>query len=317
MYRARNPVLLILFNRPEQTAKVFDTLRKVQPERLYLAADAPRLNRAGEAQKCEAVLNIFSTVDWPCEVYRRVLDTNVGCDVNVTSGVDWFFENEETGVVLEDDCVPNESFFRYCDELLEKYKDNDRVMWINGFNNGYNSGEPSPSYFYSIYALSWGWASWRRAWRCFRDGGRNLLANGTSETIWPEYIKKSYMARLFWRYSFKYGRVTRAWDFRWLNCIWANGGLACTPSKNLISNIGYGVEGVHGGSRNDPRGNLPTVELQEDLVGPSDVTSSAPLDAYLSKTFYRIGIYTVIKTYVASQSPYVRKLIRRIRGKSY
>ena len=317
MYVTSSPVLLIVFNRPDQTAKVFNALRKVKPKRIYLSADGPRLCRFGETEKCEAVLNIFSAPDWPCEVHRKVHSTNIGCDANVLSGVNWFFENEEFGVVLEDDCVPNESFFRFCDKLLERYRNDNRIMWINGFNNGYCSEDVSSSYFYSSYALSSGWASWRRAWSYFRSDSHIFARNDGVSTFFPEHIKASYLTWLFWRYAFKYAKVSRAWDFEWLHSLWMQGGFACTPAKNLISNIGYGVDAYHGGSHNDPRGNLPTEELQGKFIFPPEQVPSVSLDIYLGRTFYRIGIYTIVKLFVASNFPRLRIFIRRIRNKSY
>lgn len=317
MYKTSSPVLLILFNRPEQSAKVYEAIRKVQPRKLYLAIDAPRHGRDGEAQKCELVLNIFTNIDWPCEVYRKIQKQNIGCDVNVVTAVDWLFENEESGIVLEDDCIPNESFFRYCDELLKRYEHNKRIMWINGSNNGYACKKNDPSYMYSIYAQSWGWATWRRAWNIFQGESRVSLVDGISKTLLKRYIKESYLTRVFWLNSFRYGYVTRAWDFKWLYNVWKNDGLACTPSKNLVSNIGFGIESYHGWSHNDARGHLPTEELHWDLTRPNVMEPSALLDAYISKTFYRVSVYTIIKTYIASRFPFIRKAIRMVRNKSH
>ena len=315
MYKARNPVLVIVFNRPEQTARIAEVLRRVSPPRVYVAADGPRAGRAGESDKCSAVLDVFASMNEQSQLFYKIHTTNVGCDSNVVSGVNWFFEREDCGIVLEDDCIPNDSFFEYCDSLLEKYQYNNRVMWINGYNMGYKNNELEGSYVCSSYALSSGWASWRRAWSSFR-AVENMNTLASSADVLPTHLRVSRLTRFFWRYAFEYARVTRAWDFQWLFAMWKSGGVACTPLTNLVTNVGFGIPGYHGGRYDDPRGHVPTSKLEAPLVDPHEVVPCVPLDDFLSREFYRISIKNIIKLYVASRFPVLRRFARLVRGKN-
>lgn len=161
------PVLFVVFNRPETTSRVFNSIRNARPARLYVAADGPRAMREGEAQRCVEVRRIASAVDWPCEVRTLFRDENIGCRRSVSGAISWFFEHEPEGIILEDDCLPDASFFSYCATLLERYRIEPRVMAITGNNFQPSMEGYSASYYYSIYNHVWGWASWRRAWALY------------------------------------------------------------------------------------------------------------------------------------------------------
>ena len=174
------PVLFLIFNRPDTTQLVFDAIRQAKPSQLYVAADGPRENKPGETEKCEQTRRIIGTVDWDCEVATLFRENNLGCKQAVSSAIDWFFSNAEEGIILEDDCFPSHSFFIYCQELLEYYRYDTRIMQICGLNvlrewnrNGYG-------YYYSNYGPVWGWASWRRAWKYY----------DVHMELWPEIREK-------------------------------------------------------------------------------------------------------------------------------
>jgi hypothetical protein len=170
------PVLFLIFNRPEMTTRVMDAIRGARPQRLYVAADGPR-GRPDEVEQCDKARQIATAADWPCQVYTLFRNENLGCRRAVSSGIDWFFEHEEEGIILEDDCVPSADFFRFCSELLARFKSEKRVMAICGSCYTKSTFDMPESYYFSYYPDMWGWATWRRAWRLYdRDLSR-----------WPEF----------------------------------------------------------------------------------------------------------------------------------
>ena len=177
--------MLFLFARPDTSARVLDAIRRVRPERLLVVADAPRDEVPGEAERCEATRALLDAVDWDCEVLTNFAEQHLGQTERIESGLDWAFELCEEAIVLEDDTVPDPSFFRFCDELLERHRDDERVLSIGG--NGFQFDGPASedSYCFSRYPKTWGWATWRRAWARprARDGrlaraARQRLARG-------------------------------------------------------------------------------------------------------------------------------------------
>lgn len=234
------PILMIVFNRLETTRQVFERVRSVKPRKLYIAADGPRKGKSGESIQCEEVRAIFKDIDWECEVKTLFQEENLGCHTAVPCGISWFFEQEEMGIVLEDDCLPNETFFEFCKELLLKYKDDERVMMISGDNFLPGKTFSESSYWFSKYAFIWGWASWRRAWQKFDDKMESF----------PEFKKEKrirdvfgdFIQQYFWSISFenKYRGLTEGWDAKWIYSVVQNNGLCITPEKNLVTNIGFG-----------------------------------------------------------------------------
>ena len=164
-YNLRTPVALLIFNRPDTTERVFNAVAKARPSKLLVVADGPRDSRPGEAARCEQTRAIIKRVDWDCEVITNFADRNMGCKLRVSSGIDWIFEQVEEAIILEDDCLPDPSFFRFCDEMLERYRDNERVGMVSGGNLQFGRHRGTGSYYFSKYTHIWGWASWRRAWK--------------------------------------------------------------------------------------------------------------------------------------------------------
>ena len=163
------PVLFLIFNRPETTIQVFSAIKKAQPNRLYIAADGPRPEYPDEVNHCKIARTIATNVDWDCEVKTLFRDQNLGCRLAVSQAIDWFFEQEPEGIILEDDCLPNQSFFWFCKELLEKYRNETRIMHIGGTNFQFGKNRTNYSYYFSRYAHIWGWASWRREWKYYDE----------------------------------------------------------------------------------------------------------------------------------------------------
>lgn len=237
------PVLFMVFNRPDTTAKVFAKIRQARPPRLYVAADGPRPGRDGEAERCKSVREITEEVDWPCEIHRLYRDENLGCKKAISSAISWFFEHEEEGIILEDDCIPDLSFFPYCQAMLERYRDEERVMMVGGSDLSLRNKESGSSYYFTSYFPIWGWATWRRAWKLY----------DITMSAWPDFkrrrgVRKAVKNRAMARsledcFDRTYHGDIDTWDFQWVLTGLLNGGLSVCPDRNLISNIGY--EGAH------------------------------------------------------------------------
>ena len=260
-FEARDPlntaVLFLVFNRPEVTAQVFQAIRQAKPPRLYIAADGPRADKPGESERCAEVRRIATAVDWPCEVKTLFRDKNLGCKIGVSSGINWFFENEEEGIILEDDCLPSQSFFWFCQELLDKYRDDKRIGQICGsaFVAEALSSSRTSSYILSKYGPIWGWASWQRAWAHY---DADLLS-------WPLMKDLTCMnsayddadeieARLILGEKL-YRNEIDTWDYQWGFAKNYQSALSIVPTGNMVENIGFGPEATHTKTGNSPTQN--------------------------------------------------------------
>jgi hypothetical protein len=267
------PVALIVFNRPDLTKQVFDEVRRARPSKLLLIADGPRATRPTDAEKCAETRAIVERVDWPCEVLKNYSDVNLGCGLRESSGMIWIFEQVEEAIILEDDTWPHPSFFPFCEAMLDKYRDDERVMHISGDN--WLVGGESPlheSYLFSRYCLSWGWASWRRAFRHYDP----------KMSLWPQMRDTSWLSGLLgderavehWKRIFDLThagmKFVDTWDYQWLFTIWLHHGLSALPRVNLISNLGFAREDAAHmtGGANDPRSRSATAEMRFPLVHP-------------------------------------------------
>ncbi len=242
-FKLKTPVLFLVFNRPETTKKVFAEIKKAKPAKLYIAADGPR--NQGEKKKTDTVRNhILKNINWKCKVKKLFRDKNLGCKYAVSSAINWFFENEEQGIILEDDCLPSQSFFRFCQELLEKYKDDEKIIHISGTNiEGISNMEES--YFFSRIANIWGWATWRKAWKNYdvemKDWPNYSSVKGMKKLGYSGTINKIISWRLL---NLTYNKKIDTWDFQWDFCLRKNNGLSIIPKRNLITNIGF-WKGTH------------------------------------------------------------------------
>jgi hypothetical protein len=235
----RSAVLFMVFNRPETTAQVFEAIRSAQPRKLYICADGPRPNVSSDSQRCATVRSIVSRVDWPCEVTTLFREANLGCKRAVSEGIDWFFEREEEGIILEDDTLPSADFFRYCDALLEKHRADKRIMSVSGSYFG-SSARTNAQYYFSKYSLMWGWATWRDRWHLYTLDVSDYMAV-------LRRMRKSRTWTLAWAEVFATvvaGKVD-TWDVQWILTVWRHGGIVCRPKVNLVRNLGFGGSATH------------------------------------------------------------------------
>ena len=237
-----SPVLFLVFNRPEQTARVFEAIRAAKPERLYVAADGPRSDRSGEAHRCDQVRAIATAVDWPCQLQTLMRSENLGCGAAVSGAIDWIFTREEEAIILEDDCLPDLTFFEYCTLMLARFHGDQRVGQVCGFNLLPGASPPSSDYFPSHFGWCWGWATWRRAWKSFdpcMESWNRLKRNGLHRQH-PFYRER---VRLFDLES-NLGLVN-TWDYQWHYALASQGMLSLVPSVNLVRNIGFTADATH------------------------------------------------------------------------
>jgi len=271
----RTPVALILFNRPELTARVFRAIRAARPRQLFLIADGPR-NEA-ESRLTAAARQAVADVDWDCTVHRNFAESNRGCRRAVGQGIDWVFQHCDEAIILEDDCLPEPTFFRFCEELLERYHDDRRVSMISGdnFQPAPRSGE---SYYFSSISHVWGWATWRRAWRYFDIEMKSWPKD--RESPWLAELLMDDTVRVTYRRNFDAvfeGKVD-TWDAQWQLAVWRSGGLVALPNVNLVSNLGFGADATHTRRADSRDANLPTQPMRFPLVHPSDVCRDTEAD---------------------------------------
>ncbi len=265
-YQCKSPVLFLVFNRPDVTKRVFEAIRQARPSKLYVAADGPRLGRQGEVECCQQVREIATAVDWDCEVKTYFRDKNLGCGKAVSLAITWFFENVEEGIILEDDCLPDHSFFRFCDELLVSYRDDDRIQHIGG-TNPLNQNVVSSNYYYSKYNRIWGWATWAKSWNHFDLELVNWPALKESDLLYECFgaEEADYWSDVF---DTCYAGEIDTWDYQWFLsrlCI----GMGIMPGCNLVSNIGFGDGATHTIDPSNVLGKMQTQKIHFPLVKPS------------------------------------------------
>lgn len=278
----KTPVLFLVFNRPDTTKQVFEAIRKAKPPRLYVAADGPRANKPGEDEKVKAVRNyVINNVDWDCEVKTLFRDKNLGCKYAVSGTITWFFENEEMGIILEDDCLPSQSFFWFCEELLERYKDDERIGMISGdnFQKGIKRGEAD--YYFSVYNHIWGWASWANRWKNYDVNLNHIKDSSFIDEIFENKQTKNYWKAIF--NDMKQHKID-TWDYQWTFTLWNNKQLTILPNTNMIENIGFGADATHTTAESE-FANLKAYEL-ELKTHPKDVKRDLEADKFTSKLMF-------------------------------
>jgi hypothetical protein len=279
----QTPVALFVFRRPETTRRVFESISRVRPTRLLLIADGPRSDREGEADDCRQVREIVTKVDWPCELSTNFAENNLGCQERMISGINWVFSLVEEAIILEDDCLPDLSFFQFCQELLARYRGDSRVAAISGTNLVGKYLNTKDSYFFSQLGGNWGWATWKSEWEKFDrhiEDWPKLRKQKTLSEIFDQPKTVDYWTRIFDMVYAKQG--PSAWDYQWLYAHLKNNGLTVVPAVNLVKNIGFGQGATHTDAV-DVRLSPPTTAIKFPLNHPSAFTPLRSLDRRFQK----------------------------------
>ncbi len=281
----QTPVAFFVFRRPNTTLRVFDAISRARPTKLLLVADGPRKDREGEAEACRQVREIVTRVDWPCEVFTNFAEENLGCQERVISGLDWVFSLVEEAIILEDDCLPDASFFPFCQEMLERYRGDSRIAAITGTNLVEQYLKTDASYFFSQIGGIWGWATWRSEWKCY---DRHLKD-------WPRLKSEKMLSEIFdhpkavayWTGIFDAmyeNRGPNTWDYQWLYTNLKNNALTVVPRVNLIANIGFGAGATHA-VEVDSRLTPPVRTIEFPLKYRSDFVPLRSLDRRHQKLY--------------------------------
>lgn len=281
-------VLFLVFNRTDVTKQVFEAIRQAKPPRLYIASDGARDNKSGEAEKVAEVRRIVTFVDWPCEVKTLFQDKNLGCKMGVSTGINWFFEHEEMGIILEDDCLPDPSFFRFCEELLIRYRDDERIAMISGDNFQFGRKRGDSSYYFSRYNHIWGWASWRRAWQHYDVKAKSWPE--MHEGKWLKTIINDSIEQRYWTKVMQavYEGQIDTWDYQWGLACWCQGMISIMPQVNLISNIGFGSDATHTQSENIYSA-LSVESITFPLDHPKIILPHSEADAFTAKEMFSMS----------------------------
>ncbi len=283
--RFTTPVVLFVFNRPRHTIEVMRRIAAVRPARFFVIADGPRVGRAGEAELCDEVRqHIAALATWPTSISWNIAPRNLGCSLRIQSGLDWVFAEVEEAIILEDDCVPDLSFFAFCSTLLEHYRHERRVGTIAG--SSFLTGGPAApaSYLFSRYPLIWGWATWRRTWRLYDRDLDSWPALRSS--TWIDGILGDPLAILYWRHIFDRAHAGGdAWDYALTYSCWRADLLSIHPHTNLVSNIGFGPEATHTQIRTDVA-DLPARSIELPLAHPADIAAVPEHDTLLERSVF-------------------------------
>lgn len=279
------PVLFMVFNRPDVTAQVFEAIRQAKPRRLYIAADGPRTDKPDEVEICEQVRKIATGADWDCEVRTLFSEENIGCRLAVSTAINWFFDHEEEGIILEDDCIPHPTFFKYCQELLDYYRRDNRIMVISGNNFQFGRKRGEFSYYFSRFNHCWGWATWRQAWTSYNSNMQ----------LWPYVRDNDYLSHIldspksvkYWtkRFEMVHSNEVDSWAYVWTFSCWCQSGLTILPNINLVSNIGFGKDATRT-KRTGKLANMGVGAMEFPIQHPPCVIRDKCADNFTEKQQY-------------------------------
>ncbi len=281
------PVLLIIFNRSDTALQVLSRLREARINKLYIYSDGPRKEKTEEKDILTEVQKIIiKAVDWPCTITTNFQVENEGPRLAIGHAINWFFEHEEEGIILEHDCVPSVSFFGFCENLLKHYRDDERIMHISGDNFQFGKTIGDGSYYFSKITHIWGFATWKRAWKYY----------DVDMKLYPEFKKENRIKDIifhkrslkFWNTIFEktYLKQLQTWDYQWTFAVWCQNGLAILPNKNLVSNVGFDALALNTTNPNDRLAKMDTFEIKE-LKHPEFIIHNQEADANsIDEVFY-------------------------------
>ncbi|BAY11967.1 glycosyltransferase family A protein [Calothrix sp. NIES-2098] len=299
-------VVFIIFNKPEITAQVFESIRQVKPPKLLVIADGSRPDYPDDVDNCAATRKIIEQVDWDCTILKNYSEENLGAKIRIATGLNWAFKQVEEAIILEYDCLPHPTFFPYCEELLDKYRHDQRIMTISGNNFQFGRRRTEDSYYFSCYPLIWGWATWRRAWQQYDLEMKHWLA--IKNNNWLQDILDNSTAVRYWTNIFQtcYEGQIDTWDYPWTLTSWLQNGLTILPNVNLVSNIGFSTEAHNTKDIYSPFANHPTQAMEFPLKHPAFMIRDAQADKFTQQTQFHLSL-----TYR------MKRKIREILDKSY
>ncbi|NLK47110.1 MAG: nucleotide-diphospho-sugar transferase [Treponema sp.] len=294
------PVLFLTFNRLETTIQVFEQIKKQKPTQFFLASDGPRVDKIDEANVVHSVRKyLLDSIDWRCEVHTLFRSKNLGCGKAVSSAITWFFDNVEYGIILEDDCLPSDSFFKYAKELLLYYKKEPSVMHIGGYNPLDISLNGTDSYYFTKIHQCWGWASWRRSWKNFSyditiEEYKNFIHSRKFKQVFPHIEERRYWKRVFREMT---DQKINTWDYQWTFAILKNMGFCINPCRNLISNIGFSKDALHTTDIHNKNNNALRYEIF-DINHPAEIILNKEFTDRISEEHFNIPINHLFRYYV-------------------
>ncbi len=299
------PVAIFVFNRPEQTRVVLDALKLVEPSKLYVIADGPRPDNLDDEALCAEVKGLFSDPGWTCEVKQNYSDINLGCRERFISGLNWLFDLEHEAIILEDDTVPETSFFPYCEELLARYRTEEKVHLIRGHSGLPESLVSKDSYYFSRWHAIWGWATWARAWHRFDPDMKSWPEKRSSGWLY-DYLPTQEMAKVMdYLFEGSYSGEIKGWANQWFYCGWEHDSYAIAPQINLVTNIGFGDHATHTKKRLPGLADLPSKSMRFPLSHPCEINAWDEGDYYEWKLSYkgiknRLSFFNRIKRRLAT-----------------
>lgn len=262
----RTPVVLIVYQRIDNLATICEAVRKIKPQEIFVIADGPK-NAQEKILTDQVRAKLEELIDWPCHVHKNYAKTNLGLKERFRTGIDWVFRHTDRAIFLEDDCIPDPTFFKFCGELLKKYQDDERIMTISGNNFQFGKLKLKSSYYFSKYPHVWGWATWKRAWELYDS----QIADWPTRrnTSWLKDVTQGFVISKFWKYIFD--RLTagkiNTWDYQLTYASLKNHGLNITPAVNLVTNVGYGSDSTNI-KRQNQTVNVPAAPMKFPLVHP-------------------------------------------------
>lgn len=279
----KTPVVLIIYHRPSLVKKVVDAIREAKPHDVFVVADGPK-DKIDE-ELCLQTRKEIDKIDWECEVHKKYSSRNLGLRNNVANGLNWVFDKVDRAVILEEDLLIDKSFFRFCDELLEKYENNDKIISISGNNFLFGEVNIKESYYFSKYVYSWGWATWRRAWKLYDNGMKDWLS--IRKTNYLKNYFKNFSFALYWEQIFDlvYKRDINSWAYCWMFTAFKNTKFTIVPNKNLVSNVGYGKEATNTFFRTRTM-NMKTEAVSFPLIHPKNISTNLKADNVTKKNIY-------------------------------
>lgn len=287
-----SPIAFFIFNRPDLTQKIFQTISLASPSKLLVIADGPRKNHPDDLRNCEKSRDVINQVNWKCEVLTNYSNINLGLKQRLSSGLNWVFENNDEAIILEDDCLPNQSFFNFCEQLLKFYRNEDQIMMISGDNFQFGKKRGVYSYYFSRYFHIWGWATWKRAWQHY-DISMNKWPS-LRDTSWLYEIFKDEIIADYWKTIFDdvFNGKIDTWDYQWFFSGLIRKGLAVMPNSNLVSNLGFEPRATHTKISNKHLSNLKTETQKFPLCHPTGIIQDYEADNF---SFYKLNKSTIFQ----------------------